>query len=235
MQLSLQLFIPALLALLQVVSMAEPEHPNRYALVELTIARRHSKVSRDANLSLGTITIELFADTPETSFNFAKLATSALINNPFHRIISGFMMQGGDFTAENGTGGMSYKNWKLGTNGRMRDENFKHKHSSPYMLSMANSGPNTNGSQFFITFAQTPWLDGKHVVFGRVVKGEKVIDEINQIVQEAEKKAKKSNESPNWGYIFIQDATLSYESKAFKDADSLFEKELASKDTKKEL
>jgi peptidylprolyl isomerase len=131
--------------------------------------------------SVGTIVADLFSSTvPKTVENFRALCEGepgyGYDNSPFHRIIPEFMMQGGDFTNRNGTGGYS----AASTTDPFPDENFDIKHDARGLLSMANSGPDTNRSQFFVTFAPTPWLDGKHVVFGKVVEGMEVLDKVEQ-------------------------------------------------------
>jgi cyclophilin family peptidyl-prolyl cis-trans isomerase len=148
--------------------------------------------------SMGNITAEIFVDkAPNTGMNFVKLAEAGTLEgSPFHRIISNFMMQGGDYTDRNGTGGSAHPDC-ADADGNIPDEYSPDlRHDGKGVLSMANRGPGTGSSQFFITFAATSWLDGYdaqgtkkncggfqvscHAVFGKVVEGMDVLDKVNQ-------------------------------------------------------
>ncbi|KAJ5156137.1 cyclophilin type CYPA peptidyl-prolyl cis-trans isomerase [Penicillium capsulatum] len=150
-------------------------HPAAYRSFASSAAMSNTKAFFDVQYApvgssepkVGRINFNLYeAEVPRTARNFRELCQKpqgeGYKGSGFHRIIPSFMLQGGDFTRHNGTGGKSIYGDKF------PDENFKFKHDRPGLLSMANAGPNTNGSQFFITTVVTSWLDGRHVVFGEV-------------------------------------------------------------------
>lgn len=144
-------------------------------------------------VGIGKVVFELYNDVvPKTAENFRALCTGEkgkgkngiplhFKGSSFHRVIKSFMIQGGDFTAGNGTGGESIYGEKF------EDENFEIKHEKPFLLSMANAGPATNGSQFFVTTVPTPHLDGKHVVFGEVISGKSVVRKVENVAVTSDK------------------------------------------------
>ena len=151
----------------------------------MTLARVYFDIAIGKQ-NAGRIIMNLYKDTPRTSENFRALCTGekgmGMSGKPlhfkgstFHRIIPGFMAQGGDFTHGSGIGGESIYGAKFA------DENFKHTHTGKGILSMANAGPNTNGSQFFLCFDSFPHLDGKHVVFGKVHDGLDILAEMERV------------------------------------------------------
>jgi peptidyl-prolyl isomerase H (cyclophilin H) len=171
----------------EIIDLQPPDHSMADPAVLDAITRGNAVVFFDVALEttpLGRIKLELFVqECPKTAENFRQFCTGESSNGSsqqlpigykdsiFHRVMKGFMIQGGDFVNHNGTGKCSIYNGGM----EFADENFLHKHDQPGLLSSANSGPNTNGCQFFITCAPTAWLDGKHVVFGKVLDADSML------------------------------------------------------------
>jgi peptidyl-prolyl isomerase H (cyclophilin H) len=172
-------------------SLRHPDNP--VVFFEITIGGQPS----------GTIYMELFADVvPKTAENFRQFCTGEFMrsnlpigykNSKVHRVIKGFMIQGGDFLKGNGQGSASIYGEKF------EDENFVLKHDQMGLLSMANSGPNTNGCQFFLTTDKCNWLDGKHVVFGKVIDAESMTN-----VKKIENIQTDSNDKPIYNVVISE-------------------------------
>jgi len=166
--------------------------PNPIVFMDITVGGQE----------IGRIKMELFADiVPRTAENFRQFCTGeyrrdsipiGYKGSSFHRVIKDFMVQGGDFVQSDGTGLMSIYG------GKFEDENFKMRHTQPGMLSMANSGPNTNGCQFFITCAKCDFLDNKHVVFG------KILDDGLLVIRRIENVAVGANNRPKLPIVVAQ-------------------------------
>ena len=167
------------------------------------------------------ITFELYSDVlPRTCENFRALcagdrgARLTYAGSTFHRVIRNFMIQGGDFTRGDGTGGESVYG------GKFDDEAFVDNHDAPGLLSMANAGKNTNGSQFFITTVKTPHLDGKHVVFGRVVSGMDVVSKLEDVAVDDASKPKKPCVIDDCGELPPAEAPKDDEAASLPDAEN---------------
>uniref|UniRef100_H2ZLT6 Peptidyl-prolyl cis-trans isomerase n=1 Tax=Ciona savignyi TaxID=51511 RepID=H2ZLT6_CIOSA len=167
------------------------------------------EISIDGKPQKNRIEIGLFGDiVPKTAKNFRDLCNGApgfgYKGCKIHRVIQDFMIQGGDFERGDGTGGKSSIKNKYGKYSAFKDENFKLRHYGAGWVSMANAGPNTNGSQFFITLVKAPWLDKLHVVFGKVLKGMDTVKAISKVSTDSEARPHRDVKVTDCGSVDIE-------------------------------